>query len=89
MMWLAETLGQGFRFVRVDLYEVEGRPYVGELTFTPSAGFHTLDPDQTDFDLGRLWRKPRRERFPATARPAPAAASTSAPVRAKASVRVG
>jgi TupA-like ATPgrasp len=69
MMWLAETLGEGFRFVRVDLYEVDGRPYVGELTFTPSAGFHTLDPDSADFDLGKLWREPRHERFPATPRP--------------------
>jgi hypothetical protein len=78
MMWIAETLGEGFPFVRVDLYDVAGRPYVGELTFTPSAGFHTLDPDSTDFDLGRLWRKPRRERFPATARPEAAARSRPA-----------
>ena len=77
MMWLAETLGEGFRFVRVDLYEIDGRPYVGELTFTPSAGFHTLEPDRVDFDLGRLWRTPRRERFPAT--PAPVAATAPAP----------
>jgi len=75
MMWLAETLGEGFRFVRVDLYEIDGRPYVGELTFTPSAGFHTLAPDRVDFDLGRLWRTPRRERFPAT--PAPVASTES------------
>ncbi len=70
MIWLAETLGEGFRFVRVDLYEIAGRPYVGELTFTPSAGFHTLEPDEVDFHLGSLWRKPRRERFPATPPPA-------------------
>jgi hypothetical protein len=69
MMWIAETLGEGFPFVRVDLYEVDGRPFVGELTFTPSAGFHTLDPDHADFELGKLWRRPRRERFPATRRP--------------------
>jgi len=69
MMWIAETLGEGFRFVRVDLYEIDGHPFVGELTFTPSAGFHTLDPDRVDFELGRLWRKPRLERFPATPRP--------------------
>jgi hypothetical protein len=76
MMWLAETLGEGFRFVRVDLYEIEGRPYVGELTFTPSAGFHTLEPDRVDFDLGRLWRTPSQERFPAT--PAPVASTDPA-----------
>ncbi len=69
MIWIAETLGEGFPFVRVDLYEIDGHPYVGELTFTPSAGFHTLDPDRADFDLGALWRKPRRERLPATPPP--------------------
>lgn len=87
MLWIAETLGQGFRFVRVDLYEVDGRPYVGELTFTPSAGFHTLDPDRTDFDLGRLWRKPRRERFPATPRPDHAGADAG--TGRKVAIRVG
>jgi hypothetical protein len=71
MIWIAETLGEDFPFVRVDLYVVDGRPYVGELTFTPSAGFHTLEPDRADFDLGALWREPRRERLPATPRPAP------------------
>lgn len=75
MMWIAERLGEGFRFVRVDLYEIDGRPYVGELTFTPSAGFHTLEPDRVDFELGKLWRRPRRERFPAARRPAQGARS--------------
>jgi hypothetical protein len=57
MIRIAETLGEGFPFVRVDLYDIGGRPYVGELTFTPSSGFHTLDPDEADFHLGSLWRK--------------------------------
>jgi hypothetical protein len=77
MIWIAETLGKGFRFVRVDMYEVDGHPFVGELTFTPSAGFHTLAPDRTDFELGMLWRKPPRERFPATRPPATAAQPAS------------
>jgi hypothetical protein len=72
MIWIAETLGEDFPFVRVDLYEIDGHPYVGELTFTPSAGFHTLDPDRVDFDLGKLWRRPRHERFAATPAPCPA-----------------
>jgi hypothetical protein len=69
MLWLAEELGRGFTFVRVDLYEVDGRPYVGELTFTPTAGYHLLDPPETDLLLGALWRKPRRPRYPATPPP--------------------
>jgi hypothetical protein len=60
MLGIAEELGRDFTFVRVDLYEVDGHPYVGELTFTPTAGYHRLDPPETDLLLGGLWRAPRR-----------------------------
>lgn len=33
----ATKLSQDFKFVRVDFYEVDGRVYLGELTFTPGA----------------------------------------------------
>jgi hypothetical protein len=77
MLWIAERIGQEFAFVRVDMYEVDGRPYVGELTFTPTAGYHRLDPPETDVMLGRLWRKPRR-RLPAAPYPGPVAAPEQA-----------
>lgn len=35
----AEILSADFRFVRVDFYEVNGRVYLGEMTFTPNTGF--------------------------------------------------
>lgn len=35
MMDLARKLSKGFPFVRVDFYEVDGKVYVGEMTFTP------------------------------------------------------
>jgi hypothetical protein len=69
MVWVAEQLGRDFPFVRVDLYEVAGRPVVGELTFTPTAGYHRLDPPETDLMLGRLWRRPRHPRQPAARAP--------------------
>lgn len=65
MVRIAERLGADFTFVRVDLYEVHGEVYVGELTFTPTAGLHPFDPPETDLLLGRLWRKPRQPRYPA------------------------
>lgn len=37
MLSAAARLSQPFSFVRVDLYDVEGRVYFGELTFTPGA----------------------------------------------------
>lgn len=39
MMKIAKTLSQGFPIVRVDLYEVAGHVYFGELTFTPQGGY--------------------------------------------------
>ena len=39
MLRMASVLSKGFPFVRVDLYEVNDKPYFGEMTFTPAAGF--------------------------------------------------
>lgn len=40
MIDAAARLSKGFPVVRVDLYEVDGKPYFGEMTFTPAAGFN-------------------------------------------------
>lgn len=58
LVWAAETLGRQFDFVRVDLYEIEGKVYFGELTFTPSAGMERYDPVDFDFELGTYWPWP-------------------------------
>ena len=34
----AKELAQDFKFVRVDLYYIDGQPKFGELTFTPCSG---------------------------------------------------
>lgn len=39
MVELSKKLSEDFKFVRVDFYEVGGQLYLGELTFTPGAGF--------------------------------------------------
>ena len=51
----AETLGRTFPFVRVDLYEIEGRPRFGELTFYPDSGFANFNPASADIMLGDFW----------------------------------
>ena len=35
MKELVRKLAHGFKFVRVDLYEIDGKPIFGEYTFTP------------------------------------------------------
>ncbi len=39
MLRVAQVLATGFRYVRVDLYNVEGRILFGEMTFTPASGY--------------------------------------------------
>lgn len=50
MLEIAEILSEDFPFVRVDLYENEGRPVFGELTFTPS---HE-NTKESEIELGKL-----------------------------------
>lgn len=38
MLQFAQTASQNFEYVRVDLYEIDGEMYFGEMTFTPGAG---------------------------------------------------
>lgn len=46
MISLAEQLSDGFKFLRVDLYNIKGKIYFGELTFYPAAGLGELVPDE-------------------------------------------
>ena len=52
MKQLATRLSEDFPFVRVDLYNVDGKVYFGELTFYPSSGYGKFHPDEFDFQLG-------------------------------------
>ena len=54
MIKVAEELSKGFKFLRVDLYNVKGRIYFGELTFYPAAGMGTFVPEEWDEKLGTL-----------------------------------
>lgn len=60
MIELAERLGQGHDFVRVDLYALEGRIVFGELTAYPEAAEGTFVPGEFDELLGAGWAVPRR-----------------------------
>lgn len=53
MVNLAETLAKEFPFVRVDLYNINGKIYLSEMTFTPAKGTLILDDDQCDFEMGK------------------------------------
>ena len=55
MVEIAKTLSQSFPFVRVDMYNINGRIVFGELTFYPSSGYGRFKPDSFDFELGSLF----------------------------------
>ena len=52
MLAIARTLSTGFPLVRVDLYASSGRVFIGEMTFTPSAGYNTSNTAEGDAWLG-------------------------------------
>ena len=60
MKELAATLAAGFAFVRVDLYEIDGRVYFGEMTFEPGAGYFSYKSEGTDEYLGSLLTFPEK-----------------------------
>ncbi|WP_369132397.1 ATP-grasp fold amidoligase family protein [Modestobacter sp. I12A-02662] len=59
MVRTAEQLGRAFDFVRVDLYDVAGEVWFGELTAYPGGGLDRFDPE-LDRVLGAQWQLPPR-----------------------------
>ncbi len=55
MLDAAEALAAGKNFLRIDFYDVGGRPYFGEYCLYPGSGFDPFAADWIDFELGALW----------------------------------
>lgn len=52
MKELAVKLSRGIPFIRIDFYEVNGKPYFGEFTFYHLGGTGTFEPSEWDKILG-------------------------------------
>lgn len=52
MVEIARKLSADFPHVRVDLYNIDGRIYFGELTFYDGSGYFHYDPDSFDLEVG-------------------------------------
>ena len=52
MKTIAEQLAAPFPFVRVDLYDIRGEIYFGEMTFFPGSGFWKITPSSYDKTFG-------------------------------------
>ena len=62
MVELAEILSDGIPFIRVDFYQINGKPYIGELTFFPASGMKRFDPESWDTIMGDWLQLPTFER---------------------------
>ena len=58
MYSMAETLGRGLDFIRVDMYNINGRIVLGELTNYSDAGLGPFDPPEFDKIFGEPWHLP-------------------------------
>lgn len=54
MKEIASKLSEGMKFVRIDLYEINGKVYFGEYTIFNGGGFWPILPDEWDKKLGDL-----------------------------------
>lgn len=54
MKGICKTLSANVPFLRVDLYEINGDVYFGELTFYPASGFGHFTPPEWNKRLGEL-----------------------------------
>ncbi len=61
MTRLAARLAQGFPFVRVDFYNLEGRIVFGEMTFYPGDGRQEFHPDRYNAVIGSYLQLPELE----------------------------
>ncbi|MCB9497935.1 MAG: hypothetical protein H6688_00585 [Erysipelotrichaceae bacterium] len=53
MVMMSEILARPFPFVRVDLYNINGKIYFSEMTFTPAKGTLIFDDDKCDYEIGK------------------------------------
>ena len=60
MRTIAEKLAKPFPEARIDLYDVDGKIYFGEITFFDGSGYMKFQPDTFDAQLGGVFVLPER-----------------------------
>lgn len=54
MLEIAQKLSQGIPFVRIDLYNIQGEIFFGEITFFPAGGMGKFTPQNVDKEIGQF-----------------------------------
>ena len=63
MKRIAASLSEGFPQVRVDLYDINGQLYFGEMTFFHHGGFAPFIPEKWDYEFGANIILPKLEDY--------------------------
>ncbi|MDE6284364.1 MAG: glycosyl transferase, partial [Bacilli bacterium] len=58
MVKIVTTLSKGLRHARIDLYNVNGKIYFGEITFFNHSGFLPFNPPEWDVKFGNMLKLP-------------------------------
>lgn len=58
MLQIAKMLSENTPFSRIDLYEIKGKVYFGEITFYPASGMGVFRPDKYNEVLGQMINLP-------------------------------
>ena len=58
MLEIARVLSEDFVFARIDLYNIDGRIYFGEITWSPNSGFDADITYETDLMFGKKLKIP-------------------------------
>ena len=59
MIGICRILSKCIPFVRIDLYDIDGSVYFGEMTFYPASGYGVISPDEWNYNLGSLLNLPK------------------------------
>lgn len=57
MLEIVKILSNDFEYVRVDLYNLSGKIYFGELTFCDCSGFGKFTDEKWDYNFGSYWNQ--------------------------------
>ncbi|MCH5172283.1 MAG: hypothetical protein J1F31_05610 [Erysipelotrichales bacterium] len=55
MIEIVNILSKSFSHVRVDLFNLNGKIYFGEMSFTNESGFRKFIPEDINLALGKMW----------------------------------
>lgn len=58
MIEIAKELSKDFYFARIDLYNIDGKIYFGEVTLSPNSGFDPDIKESTDYEFGKKLKIP-------------------------------